>query len=181
MKKMVVSCLAAAGILLASPSAFSWGGKRPSHKDKVPCKTRSAQKTNTSNSDEIVVNVEFNNPNHEDMTCSFQGSVLAKHDFSRDYAEIFAYVVNRKVKATRGFNQRFYFDTSEAGDNYTLKKSTQQHEPVCNQGNQDDPQDRCDPEVEDCDWGCQADEGNGNECESGSADWPDKEDTMDDW
>ena len=167
-----------AGLVL-SGNAFGWGGNghRPAEDPKIPTDTDHAGKVDAADGSSVV-EVDFSNrTGSKNLLCDIMASVDAKR--GSDTVTLTAYVDRRLVKAYRGFKDRFVFDGQEAGEGYVFQKVTQKYEPSClsldtneDPGQVPNPHTKCDPEWEDCDYGCKSVGQNPDQCDNPSQDWP---------
>lgn len=164
--------------LMLSAEAFAWpGSTRPPEEPKIPVDTGKSKKTETGDGQTVVEGYFSNRYGSSELLCDIVAKISARR--GSDETIVKAFVDRRVLKPYREFSDRFYFDVaSEAGPGYKLDKNSQSYEAACLQKSPDQgpdqgpaPHDSCDPEWDDCDWTCKADQSNPDQCGNPSQDW----------
>lgn len=165
-------------LLLISAQAFAWkgDGKRPPTDPKIPADVSKSSKTDVGDGNVIVEGKFSNRTGSKYLICDIIAEVLAKR--GGDETLVKAFVDKRKLKPYREFSDRFLFELAEYGAGYKLDKKTQKYSAACLEVTEDEtpdqvppPHDQCDPEWEDCDWTCKADQNKPDQCDNPSQDW----------
>ncbi|MCX6128173.1 MAG: hypothetical protein NTX25_03805 [Proteobacteria bacterium] len=164
--------------LVLSAQLFAWpGATRPNDVPKIPVDTAKSKKTDTNDGKTIVEGYFSNRKGSNELLCDIVAQVSAK--LGSDETIIKAFRDRRVLKPYREFSDRFVFDiTAEAGQGYKLDKNSQRYEAACLEKTPDQspeqmpaPHDSCDPEWNDCDWTCKADQSNPDQCGNANQDW----------
>jgi hypothetical protein len=178
--KRSTKILAALPVLaaLAAADAYAWGGSGR-RDDNRPLPTDIDTSRKTENRDTLFVTGSISNVrNSIDLLCDIKGSIKVEN-VNKDFAIINAYANKAVIKAFRSRDQTFLFDKSEHGEGYQPIKTSQKVEPTCltldlgeDPSQVPPPHTKCDPDVEDCDWGCDGAAQDPSQCRSNSNDWP---------
>jgi hypothetical protein len=161
----------------ATPAlAYQGNGFRGPFEAKMPTDIDRSEKTETG--DTVLVSIAIHNEARPTrLKCDAKGSVRLVGPGAN--AILNSYVESFIVRPHQSFHQFFSYDRSEYGEDYRPIKYSQKVEPVCltievgeNASQVPPPHTLCDPDVNDCDWGCDAAADDPSVCRDRFNDWP---------
>ncbi|MBF0205853.1 MAG: hypothetical protein HQK53_03100 [Oligoflexia bacterium] len=177
MKKILLS-VAVASFLSSSVFAAWPGAQRPASEPKVPVDTpHSTGKLISADRIEVSLKVS-NKTSATNKKCDYYSTIFAYNN-AGDSMQIEAFN-NGLLKTGRDSTWVIYFDGTEVGTLYKMKRESLRMEAACLEdvpanANQS-PHQSCDPSTQNCGWTCQASQQDPSQCARPNQDWSNSND-----